>query len=107
MPAVVQTFRDPELSLWQAAVDETVRPAAPAPPPAAVSAFAARASLGGVLKRMAPPLLRGADQACVVIDTMRRLGQDVVSGLLPKKANLTPADLPPPDAVIHDFTQFG
>jgi Calcineurin-like phosphoesterase len=108
MPAVVQTFRDPELSLWQAAVDATYRDDAGAPPPPApVTAFAARAGLGGVLDRMAHPFLRAADQVAVVVQTMQQLGHDVIGSLLPKKPVLTDADLPPAEGVTQNFTQFG
>lgn len=94
MPPVVQTFRNAELSLWQAVVADAL-------PDAPVLATA-RIGVGDAFRRLSHPFVRAAEHAGAIIESMGRLGHDVLATLVPSLKHL-----PPPEAVQADFTRFG
>jgi hypothetical protein len=104
LPAFVQTFRDPELSLWQAAVNHVLGDASAH---LAATTAAAAGGSGASLARE-NPFLHWAAQTGTTVETVRSLmGRDPVTDLLPDKPTLEAADLPSPPVVLGSFPTFG
>jgi hypothetical protein len=104
LPPLVRTFRDAELSLWQAAVNKNFGDAPPAPAAATASA---PDDAGESLSRL-NPFLRAAEHLGVTVESVRSAtGRDPIADVLPDKPVLTAADLPGQQAVLGNFTTFG
>jgi hypothetical protein len=102
LPPFVRTFRDAELSLWQAAVYKTYGD--PAPP--ATAAVATAGDAGDSLSQE-NPFLRMAERVGSTVETIRSAtGSDPIEDIVPNKPVLTAADLPSPQAVLASFETF-
>jgi hypothetical protein len=91
--SLFKTYRDPELSLWQSAVEE---------------AFAAPAGTVAGLTPAVARFLHAAESVADLVHLTRAVrGEDPVADALPTKPVLEAADLPPPLDLQNDMSRFG
>ena len=92
LPSFVHTFRDAELSLWQAAVNHEL----------------GDADVAAASNSTPEAFLRAATQVGAAVEALRSLAKrDPIDDILPTKPTLAAADLPSPQAVLGNFLKFG